>query len=110
VGECGYWPNLVCTLPGQTGSLPSLIESLGQQPRRQAFLFVGFAVIGSRTLVTRMSCADVKKIAAMVNNNSLGAGVTRVALSRGHQKLIGGLWLVAQTTSCCTHAGKRWRQ
>lgn len=102
-------PNLVCTLPG-TGDasiivgghmdhvsrgrgvvddwsgaalLPSLFQSLRDEPRKHTFVFVGFTeeeegLVGSRFYVKQLEKEQVAKIRAMVNLECLGLSSAEV--------------------------------
>ena len=112
-------PNLVCTLIGTTGSeiivgghldsietgmgaiddwsgaalLPSLYQSLKEQPRKHRFVFVGFAaeepgLIGSTQFVSSLKREETKSIRAMINLECLGVGPPEVWVSRADKHLL----------------------
>lgn len=102
-------PNLVCTLSGATDSLiivgghmdhvaygrgvvddwsgaallPSLFQSLNDQPRKHTFLFIGFTdeeegLVGSRSYVRQMDKQQLAKVQAMVNLECLGLSSSEI--------------------------------
>lgn len=102
-------PNVICTLPGQTDSvvivgahfdvtsmgkgaadnwsgaslLPSLYQSLSDQPRKLTFVFVGFSaeekgLVGSSFYAKHLTRPEISKIRAMVNLDTLGLAPTEV--------------------------------
>jgi Iap family predicted aminopeptidase len=102
-------PNLVCTMPGSTDSLiivgghmdhvsigrgvvddwsgaallPSLFQSLRDQPRKHTFLFIGFTdeeggLVGSRSYVHHLDRVQLKKIRGMVNLECLGLAAAEI--------------------------------
>ena len=80
--------------------LPSLFESLKTIQRRHTFVFVGFTdeekgMVGSKFFVHEMSKAEIGKIGAMVNLDSLGTSPTKIELDRGDRKLANALAAVA---------------
>ena len=119
-------PNLVCTLIGTTGSeivvgghldsiesgmgaiddwsgaalLPSLYQSLKEQPRKHRFVFVGFAaeepgLIGSTQFVSNLKREETKSIRAMINLECLGIGPPEVWVSRADKRLLNAYSVVA---------------
>lgn len=102
-------PNLVCTLPGAADSqiivaghmdhvtkgrgvvddwsgaalLPSLFQSLHDQPRKHTFLFIGFTdeeggLVGSRSYVKQIEKGQISRIQAMVNLECLGLSPSEI--------------------------------
>lgn len=102
-------PNLVCTLPGTADSqiivaghmdhvtkgrgvvddwsgaalLPSLFQSLHDQPRKHTFLFIGFTdeeggLVGSRSYVKQIEKGQISRIQAMVNLECLGLSPSEI--------------------------------
>lgn len=119
-------PNVVCTLPGETETiilvgahydlaergkgvvdnwtgaalLPTLLESLADQPRRHTFVFVGFTdeekgLVGSKFYVSQLTGEEKQKIRAMVNLDTLGLSPTKVWVNRADRKLLTALGAVA---------------
>jgi hypothetical protein len=119
-------PNLVCTLIGQTDSeivvgghldsieigmgavddwsgavlLPSLYQSLKDQPRRHRFVFVGFAaeeqgLVGSAEFVHKLGREEIHRIHAMINLECLGVGPPEVWVSRADKGLLDAYSVVA---------------
>jgi len=122
-------PNVLCTLPGQTDRviilaahfdmrgpglgvidnwtstslLPSVFQSLAQNPRRHTFVFIGFSdeergLIGAKHYVQMMSKADRARLAAMVNMDGVGILAPRVWASRADPMLLKRLKEVASQT------------
>ena len=118
--------NLICKLPGSTNSvivigahfdhadqgdgvadnwsgaalLPSLLQSLRDEPRQHTFYFVAFSgeedgLAGSKSYVETLSPDERKAIEAMVNLDTLGLGPTKVSLSSADQTLTKRLAQVA---------------
>jgi peptidase M28-like protein len=82
--------------------LPSLFQSLNAIPRRHTFLFIGFTdeelgLVGSSYFARLLTKFDLRKIAAMVNLDSLGTGSTRFETARADKRLINSLTAVAAT-------------
>ena len=82
--------------------LPSLFQSLNTIPRRHTFLFIGFTDeergrVGSIYFARLLTKFDLRKIAAMVNMDSLGTGPTRFETDRSDKRLIDSLAAVAGT-------------
>ena len=82
--------------------LPSLYLSVKAKPRRHTYLFIGFTneeegMVGSRFYVDKLSKEERKKIAAMVNLDSLGTSTTKLELDRGDKRLAHALAAVAAT-------------
>ena len=80
--------------------LPSLYMGLKAFPHRHTFRFVGFTdeekgSVGSRFYVSAMPQADLTRIRAMVNLDSLGTTPTKVEIDRADQYLINALAMVA---------------
>lgn len=112
-------PNVVCTLPGQTpevivvgahfdktnkgdgvadnwsGSalLPSLLESLRNEPRRHTLVFVGFSdeekgLVGSQAFAKQLKDDELGRLHAMVNMDTLGLGPTKVWVTTADKRLL----------------------
>lgn len=121
-------PNVLCILPGATNSiivvgghldhaehgdgiiddwsgasmLPSLYQSLANQPRSHTFLFIGFAgeeqgMIGSEFYAGRLTPEQRKQIVAMVNLECLGVTPTKVWTSHSEDILVRMLVAVARS-------------
>jgi Peptidase family M28 len=121
-------PNVICIEPGSSGSviivgahydkvargggvvdnwsgaslLPSLFESLHQQPRKHTFIFVGFTaeeqgLIGSKFFVRQMTPQQVAETRAMVNIDTLALGPTKIWLNHSAPKLAGAFFAMAQS-------------
>lgn len=80
--------------------LPSLLQSLNGIPRRHTFIFIGFTdeelgLVGSHYYVRQLPKEQLRKIAAMVNMDSLGTGTTRFETVRSDKSLIKALASVA---------------
>jgi|SRR5579859_4406254 len=119
-------PNLVCAQPGTTDGviivgghmdhvkagqgvvddwsgaslLPTLFESLQQEPRRHTFIFVGFTneedgLVGSRFYLKQLTPEQKSKISAMVNLECLGVTPTKVWASHADAKLLNGIASIA---------------
>jgi hypothetical protein len=119
-------PNLVCTLVGETDNeivvgghldsievgmgavddwsgavlLPSLYQSLKDQPRRHRFVFVGFAaeeqgLIGSNQFVSNLKREEARRIHAMINLECLGMAPPEVWVSRADKHLLDAYSVVA---------------
>ncbi|MEI9973001.1 MAG: M28 family peptidase [Ignavibacteriota bacterium] len=72
--------------------LPSLYQSLKDQPRRHRFVFVEFSaeeegLIGSKAFVSHLKREDAKRIHAMINLECLGLGAPEVWTSRANRAL-----------------------
>jgi Zn-dependent M28 family amino/carboxypeptidase len=120
-------PNIVCRLAGDSDSvimvgahfdkvdvgegvvdnwsgaslLPSLFESLEDEPHRHTFLFIGFTdeekgLVGSEQYVQHLTPEERAKVCAMVNLDSLGLSPTKVWLSHADPPLARALINVAQ--------------
>jgi hypothetical protein len=121
-------PNLICSEPGSTGSLiivgahydkvaqgggvvdnwsgasvlPSLFQSLHEQPHRHTFVFVGFTaeeqgLIGSKFYAKRMTPEQLAETRAMVNIDTLALGPTNIWLNHSAPALATDLYAVAQS-------------
>jgi len=121
-------PNVVCKMPGQTDSvivvgahfdrsgngsgvvdnwtgaalLPSLFESLSQEPRRHIFLFIGFTDgekdrAGSKEFLKQLTPWQRSRIQAMINLDVLGLSPAKVWLSRADKGLAASLNNVAHS-------------
>jgi len=119
-------PNLICTLAGDTASeiivgghldsieagmgavddwsgavlLPSLYESLKNNPRHHRFVFVAFAaeergLIGSTEFITTRKREEMRRIEAMINLECLGLGPPEVWESRADKRLLDAYAIVA---------------
>jgi hypothetical protein len=120
-------PNVICVLPGETNEvilvgahtdhvttfgdgvvdnwtgaslLPSLLYSLGAQPRRHTFVFVGFSaeekgLVGSAHYAEHLTAEQRGHIAGMVNLDSLGMGPTEVWATHADKLLLDALAAVA---------------
>jgi len=122
------FPNLICRMPGSVDSmiivgahydkvprgggvvdnwsgaslLPSLFESLREQPRRHTFLFIGFTaeeegLVGSRYYVSQMTPDAVARTRAMVNLDTLALGPTKIWLTHSDRRLASAFLGVAQS-------------
>jgi Iap family predicted aminopeptidase len=126
VGGVKY-PNLVCTMPGETSSvivvgahydleeagagvvdnwsgaslLPSLFEGLKSVSRKHTFVFVGFSGEEKGMLGSRSYVRDWKKtrepIQAMVNLDTLGLAESEVWVSRADKSLVDLMSMAAAT-------------
>lgn len=119
-------PNVVCTLAGPTPSviivgahfdhvwrgtgiidnwsgaslLPSLLASLGHEPRKHTFVFIGFTaeeegLVGSKSYARSMTPDEIAHTRAMVNIDSLALGPTKVWLHHSDPRLATGFQQVA---------------
>jgi hypothetical protein len=80
--------------------LPSLYQSLKSFARHHTLVFIGFTdeekgLVGSAFYVRRMSKQEIAGIRAMVNMDSLGAGPTKLDMTRGDKQLAMALTSVA---------------
>jgi putative aminopeptidase FrvX len=122
-------PNVICTLPGSSDSvivigahfdhvergdgvvdnwsgaalLPSLFQSLNDEPRKHSIVFVGFAaeeqgLIGSDFYVKQLTPEQTAKIQVMIDLDSLGLGPTKIWLSHSDEKLANTLNSIATST------------
>ena len=128
------FPNLICRMPGRLDStiivgahfdkvargggvvdnwsgaslLPSLFQTLNDQPRKHTFLFVGFTheerrqlgsrcLVGSRYYVAHMTPEDLARTRAMVNIDTLALGPTKIWLTHSDRTLASGFYGVAQS-------------
>jgi len=116
------FPNILCVVPGKTGRLiivgahydyvsagrgiadnwsgaallPSLLESLHNEPREHTFLFIAFTgeeegLLGSKSYVSHLSKEQRKAISAMVNIDTLGLSPTKVWESDSSKALVTAL-------------------
>ncbi len=74
--------------------LANLYQSLRSSPRRHTFVFIGFTaeeggLIGSRFYAKTLAPAQIAKISALVNMDSLGAAPTALWLSHANRELAG---------------------
>jgi hypothetical protein len=121
-------PNVLCTLAGTSDSvivvgghldhvdkgdgiiddwsgaslLPSLYQSLANQPRTHTFLFIGFAgeeqgMVDSEFYVKHLTPEQRKQIAAMVNLECLGVSPTKVWASHSDPQMLRMLIALAQS-------------
>lgn len=121
-------PNVICTLAAPNGSvilvgahydhvlrgdgvvdnwsgaalLPSLFESLREEPRKHTFIFVGFAaeeegLVGSAFYAKQLAPVQVADMRAMINMDSLGLGPTKVWLTHSDKNLVSALDSVANS-------------
>lgn len=122
------FPNLICRMPGSLDStiivaahfdkvargggvvdnwsgaslLPSLFQSLHDEPRKHTFLFIGFTdeedgLVGSRYYVSRMTRDDIVRTRAMVNIDTLALGPTKIWLSHSNRQLASAFYGLAQS-------------
>jgi len=82
--------------------LPSLFESLREQPRKHTFIFIGFTdeergLVGSRYYVSQMTPDEVPRTRAMVNIDTLALGPTNIWLTHSDRKLASAFYGVAQS-------------
>jgi len=122
------FPNLICRMPGSLDAtiivgahfdkvprgggvvdnwsgaslLPSLFESLHDQPRKHTFLFIGFTaeeegLVGSRYYVSQMTPDEVARTQAMVNIDTLALGATEIWLTHSDRRLASAFLGVAQS-------------
>jgi Iap family predicted aminopeptidase len=73
--------------------LPSLLESTRSAPRRHTFVFAGFTgeedgLLGSKHYVGHLAPEDLKRIVAMINFDSVGAGPTEVQVKTADKNLL----------------------
>lgn len=76
--------------------LPSLYQAVRAAPRQHTFRFIGFCaeeqgLVGSRFYVSSLTPDEVRKIAAMVNMDTLALGPTEVWTSRSNKNLVRAL-------------------
>lgn len=121
-------PNVLCTLVGSSDSvivvgghfdhadegdgiiddwsgaslLPSLYQSLANQPRSHTFVFIGFGgeeegLVGSEFYVKHLTPEQRKQIAAMVNLECLGVTPTKVWTSHSEPQMVRMLVALAQS-------------
>jgi len=112
-------PNVICTRAGATASvilvgahfdhvdigqgvvdnwsgasmLPSLYESLGSEPLKHTFIFVGFSaeekgLLGSKAYVKKFTREQMAEIHAMINLDSLGLGPAKVWATHSNPTLV----------------------
>ncbi len=125
----GLPPNVICVLPGETQEvivigahtdkvdrlgdgvvdnwtgavlLPSLLYSLGGQPRHHTLIFIGFSgeekgLVGSRYYVDHLTSDQRMHIEGMVNFDSLGLGPTKVWASHADPTLLDALTAAAKS-------------
>ena len=122
------FPNLICHMPGGVDStiivgahfdkvargggvvddwsgaslLPSLFQSLHDQPRKHTFIFIGFTaeeqgLVGSKYYASHMTADEVARTRAMVNIDTLALGPTNIWLTHSDRKLASGFYRVAQS-------------
>ena len=82
--------------------LPSLIESLTNQPREHTFVFVAFTgeeqgMLGSKSYVAKLSKEQKQAIVAMVNLDTLGLSPTKVWATDSTAPLVNMLFNVAKS-------------
>ncbi len=80
--------------------LPPLYAALASKPRRFTYVFVGFSaeeegLVGSRAFVKKMSKERRAGVRAMVNLDCMGAGSTKIGLSRSDENLARAFLAVA---------------
>jgi Iap family predicted aminopeptidase len=80
--------------------LPSLLYSLTGQPRHHTFIFVGFSaeekgLVGSAFYAGHLTDEQRKRMAAMVNLDSLGLGPTEVWATHADKGLVNSLGVIA---------------
>jgi Zn-dependent M28 family amino/carboxypeptidase len=73
--------------------LPSLLESVRSVPRRHTFVFAGFTgeeegLLGSHYYVGHLAPGDLKRIVAMINFDSVGAGPVEVQVTTAGKDLL----------------------
>jgi putative aminopeptidase FrvX len=121
-------PNLICVQPGTTQEvimvgghmdhvkegrgvvddwsgaalLPSLYESLRDQPRKHTFVFVGFTdeedgLVGSKFYVKQLTPDEAANIRAMVNLECLGLTPSKVWAHHADPKLLSSLVSLANS-------------
>lgn len=122
------FPNIICRMPGSIDStiiigahfdkvargrgvvdnwsgaslLPSLFQSLHDQPRKHTFIFIGFTaeekgLVGSRYYVSQMTADEAARTRAMVNIDTLALGPTKIWLTHSDRKLASAFYGVAQS-------------
>ena len=88
-------------VPGSVGALdnwagaamlPSLYSAVASRPRRFTYVFIGFSaeeegLVGSRAFVKEMSKERRARVRAMINLDCMGAGSTKIGLSRSDEGL-----------------------
>jgi hypothetical protein len=115
-------PNVICVLPGSSDKviivgahfdhvsagdgvvdnwsgaslLPSLYEAVKSEPRKHAYVFIGFTdeekgEVGSRFYARQMTQEQVAATEAMVNMDTLGLAPTEIWASHSDQQLKGAL-------------------
>jgi Peptidase family M28 len=120
-------PNVICILPGSSPEeivvgahfdhvdagdgvvdnwsgatlLPDLLFSVGQEPRRYTFVFIGFmgeekGMMGSQYFAAHLSDEQRKHTRAMINMDTMGLGPTEVWVSHSDPTLVRVLDAVAQ--------------
>lgn len=120
-------PNVICILPGSSQEeivvgahfdhvdagdgvvdnwsgaalLPNLLFSIGQEPRRYTFVFIGFMgeereMMGSRYYAEHLTNDQRQQIRAMINMDTMGLGPTEVWVSHSDPTLLRTLDAVAQ--------------
>ncbi len=120
-------PNVVCILPGGSGKviivgahfdkvpegdgvvdnwsgaslLPSLFQSLKDEPHNHTFVFIGFTdeekgLLGSSFYARHMSKEEVAATDAMVNMDTLGLAPTEVWTSHSDERLVQALVSIAR--------------
>jgi hypothetical protein len=121
-------PNIICTLSGSSDSvlivgahydkvdeglgvidnwsgaalLPSLYESLKQEPRSMTIVFIGFSdeekgLVGSKFYAKSLTKEEVSRIKAMVNLDTLGLSDTKVWKKQADPRLLQALAHVAHS-------------
>ncbi len=111
-------PNVVCILPGKSDRyiivgahfdrvsegdgvvdnwsgaslLPSLYQSLINEPRQHTYIFIGFTdeergEVGSRFYARQMTASQISATDAMVNMDTLGLGPTKIWASHSDKQL-----------------------
>ncbi len=80
--------------------LPSLYQSLNNEPRKHTFRFVGFTdeekgLVGSAFYAKNLKKDEIPKIKAMINLDTLGLGPAALWLSRADKDLAGAFFGVA---------------
>jgi Zn-dependent M28 family amino/carboxypeptidase len=112
-------PNIICVLPGSTDQivvvgahfdhvpagdgvvdnwtgaslLPSLLDSVRQEPRQHTYIFIGFmgeeqGMLGSQYYVAHLKKEERGRIHAMINFDTLGLGKTEVWISHSDARLV----------------------
>lgn len=82
--------------------LPSLLECLRTTARRHTFVFIGFTgeergLLGAYSYVGQIGKEGLRKIAAMIDFDSIGAGPTEVERATADKQLLGRLLNVTGT-------------